>query len=74
MLNAYQKSAVNQLRKALDNAHREGLKGGVFDCNFVVWPAKTTPDPRESSQFFEFLSDIGGVIKSPMQLDGGAGV
>lgn len=74
MLNCYQKAAVNQLRKALDNCHREGLKGGVFDCNFVLWPIGTTPDPRESLGFFDFVSDIGGVIKSPMQLDGGAGL
>ncbi len=74
-MNAKQAKATMKLEAVLAECHKAGLKGGVFDCSFCVWPANGKPDPYESgSRFFEVIEDIGEVIHSPMSLDGGAGV
>lgn len=67
--------AAERLRKALESCHAVGLRGGVFDCSFYLWPVDADPDPYESGRkFFEVIEDNGAVIRSPMNLDGGAGV
>jgi hypothetical protein len=74
-MNAKQKRAVERLAKALKACHAAGLKGGVFDNSMRVWPADASPDPYDSGgRFLEVIDEIGESIRSPMSLDGGAGV
>jgi hypothetical protein len=70
-----QAAAAERLRKALNSCHQAGLKGGVFDSSMWVWPVDASPDPYESgNQFFIVIEGCGTVVRSPMNLDGGAGI
>jgi hypothetical protein len=75
-MNKRQESAARRLEKALDNCHKAGLTGGVYDCGtFCLWPANCKIDPRDTgSRFFETVDEIGIAIHPEMILDGGAGV
>lgn len=66
--------AVSRLEAALDNAHRVGLRGGVYESRFRVWPTEG-PQPFDSPchQFFEVVEKTGATCFSEMLLDGGAG-
>ncbi len=73
-MNVKQKRAAERLEKALENCHRSGLKGGVFDSTFYVWPIDG-PDPYEAgTQFFAVIDGSGTAMNTLMSLDGGAGV
>ncbi len=67
--------AVMGLRLALQACHAAGLKGGVYDGNFCVWPVEGN-DPRDTDHFFEAIEEVGGAIlySISMDLDGGASV
>jgi hypothetical protein len=69
-----QDSAVQQLQRALNRAHAAGLRGGVYESKFRVWPT-VGPCPMEvpAHQFFDVIHREGATIFSPMLLDGGAG-
>lgn len=69
-------AATERLRKALEACHKAGLKGGVYDGSFYIWPITTEPDPRDAPHFgfFEAVKEVGALIHSDMNLDGGAGV
>lgn len=73
-----QKAAIKKLESALNACHDAGMKGGIFDGKFCVWPIDTVPDPYEcGNQFFDVISEFGDIIgcqRTPMNLDGGAGV
>jgi hypothetical protein len=69
-----QSSAAIRLQKALDNCHKHGLRGGVYESTFRVWPV-VGPCPMEAGRkFFEVIEERGMTLYSPMVLDGGAGV
>lgn len=69
------RKAIERLRKALDAACEAGLRGGVYDCSFYVWPVGANPDPRDTDHFFKAVRECGGELcHSRMKLDGGAGV
>lgn len=70
-----QKKAVTQLKRALNKCGSVGLKGGVYDSNFCLWPVGESPE-EPSRTFFENVEDVGGVCWLPekIYLDGGAGV
>lgn len=67
-----QEKAARAVKRALDNAGKAGLQGGVFDGAFCVWPLGT--DPHDEPEFFTGVETIGGqVLTSKISLDGGAG-
>ena len=67
--------AIERLHKALNHCHKAGLKGGVWDGSFYVWPIDAEPDPRDAGvRFFEAIREVGGDhVYTQMWLDGGAG-
>lgn len=73
-----QKSAVRKLESALNACSDAGLKGGVFDNNFCVWPIDANPNPYDSGwDFFNVIEKTGCILSGErvrMSLDGGAGV
>lgn len=70
-----QQQSATALELALERCHRAGLKGGVFDSSFCVWPIES-PCPFESgSEFFDVIRKNGMILyRTSMSLDGGAGV
>lgn len=69
-----QQRAADRLQKALDACHKAGLRGGVFDSSFYVWPVDSNPNPYDSPRFFEAIREAGGEwVVTAMSLDGGAG-
>ncbi len=73
-MNKQQQKAAKQLERALIACHKAGLKGGVYDCHFYLWPEDATPDPRDHGHFFDNVDAIGARIVTLMILDGGSGV
>jgi hypothetical protein len=73
-MNVKQKAATAKLLKALDACHEAGIKGGVFDSSFCIWPIDAPEDPYESgNNFFRIVEKYGADLTSKMSLDGGAG-
>lgn len=75
-MNAAQWKARLRIEKALDHAHKVGLRGGVYEGKFRVWPEDgPNPADREAAGgcFFEAVEELGGTCYSHMILDGGAG-
>lgn len=73
-MNKKQEAAALRLQKALDNCHKQGLRGGVYEYRMRVWPIDA-PDPHEAgTNFFEVINEHGQCIMSQMTLDGGAGI
>lgn len=74
-MNKQQLQAVKRLRKALNDCHNAGLRGGVYEYRMRVWPVDADPDPNkvDSDKFFESVEAVGETIISPMILDGGSG-
>lgn len=77
-----QHRATGSLKKALNRCAAAGLRGGVYDASFCIWPIDG-PDPRENNfsevraggQFFNLVSEHGVILDGvKMMLDGGAGV
>lgn len=67
--------ATQSLKRALNKCHSVGLRGGVFDNSFCLWPSSLQPDPRESGgRFFQVVLENGAIISSPINIDGGAGL
>ncbi len=75
-MNKAQLLAIRKLKLALDTCHYAGLKGGVFDTSFCVWPIDSAVDPFEGgSNFFRIIEEHGAILNEvKMSLDGGAGV
>lgn len=69
-----QTAAAIRLNKAIDACHRAGLRGGVYEYSFRVWPVNANPQPHdEGMRFFESIEEIGMTLTSRMLLDGGSG-
>lgn len=73
-MNREQIRAAERLRKALQACDSAGLRGGVFDTRFVLWPKDAQPDPRETKDFFITIQEVGCILPNDMDIDGGAGV
>lgn len=77
-MNEKQIKAARSLQKSLAKCSAAGLRGGVFDSSFCVWPIDA-PHPESLGiyeDFFEGVEKIGGVVIDSahrMILDGGAG-
>ena len=73
-MNNEQIKATESLQRALDKCHKTGLKGGVFDTSFCVWPSVHEPRNNvDGDDFFESVERYGKTINTEMFLDGGAG-
>jgi hypothetical protein len=69
-MNKGQEAALGRLKAALNNCHKKGLRGGVYEYRLRVWPVDG-PDPCEAGpRFFEVIEEYGGTADSPMILDG----
>lgn len=71
-MNVEQERACTQLFRALNQCHKVGLEGGVYESRFCIWPKEVTP--QEADDFFEAVELFGEMLPSPMNLDGGAGI
>ena len=70
MLTDEQNRAAAQLLEALNKCHVAGLRGGVYDEQFCLWPID-----RKLGHDFDFFINVdehGQVLCTQMQLDGGA--
>ncbi len=71
-MNPQQRKAAEGLQLALARCHRAGLSGGIYEQQFCVWPSED--DIRATGTgFFEKADAVGLVLKTRMDLDGGAG-
>ncbi len=65
-----QRQAIAALKRGMTMCHQSGLAGGVYECNFCVWPKEHDP---HTGDFWQQVEEYGEVIHSPLHLDGGAG-
>lgn len=68
-----QEKAITQLKYALNRCAKVGLKGGVFDGSFCIYPNDTGYHHPGGDGFFEWVESIGEILQCKMDLDGGAG-
>lgn len=73
-MNDAQIKAIKALKKALNNAGKVGLSGGVYDCSFYVFS-----DHMDRAIVIENMmrgeEEHGEMLSTPaIKLDGGAGV
>lgn len=75
-MNKKQINAINNLKKALDSCDKVGLRGGVFEGQFCIWPKDIDVQglAEKHNDFFDKVDEFGFSIDSKMWLDGGAGV
>lgn len=76
-MNEEQKSAVRSLKRALKKCGNSGLRGGVYDASFCIWPKELDPTTSggDDSEFFNEVDRYGESLNVPeISLDGGAGV
>jgi hypothetical protein len=67
--------AVDRLQKALQSCYKTGLRGGVFDCSFCIWPEDAIhPGDKPTNEYFSYIEEVGAIIRTQMNLDGGSGV
>jgi len=76
-MNEKQEKAIINLKRALNAAGKVGLRGGVFESTFCIYPVDSTvvPEHVDGLDFFEQVKKYGEALHTPLiYLDGGAGV
>ena len=71
-----QVAAMRQLKRALNRCADAGLRGGVYDGSFCLWPTEAGNPLDYGGDFFAALEDqCGGcmVVGCRLDMDGGAG-
>ncbi len=75
-MNKKQERAAESLKKALGRCAAAGLRGGVYEGSFCIWPISGIPDPLDGPprDFFGTIHEYGVILHGvKMMLDGGAG-